>query len=139
MGWGTWEELDVLARGGLNLGWPCIEGPAVTSYASVTPPPGIDCSAYGSSIDPASPTPPLAWWSHRTASLSNPPGAIANSIIGGAWYGGTSYPSSCRDRMFFGDFIGRKELEGALINAIGIGVKGEDEHHVRKIDRLPPR
>src|SRR5262249_30097650 len=105
VGWSTWEELDVIRQPGVNLGWPCIEGPASTAYASAPQPPGVSCATYGSPVDPASPTGPERWWNHFNAPLSNPPGALANAIVGGTWYSGTHYPSAFRDRWFFSDYV----------------------------------
>jgi glucose/arabinose dehydrogenase len=118
VGWATWEELDVLKQGGMNLGWPCIEGPSATSYTSAPQPPGISCSSYGSEVDPVSPTGPQRWWNHANGSFSNPPGAAGNSIVGGIWYSGTSYPSAYRDRLFFADYV-KSWIRVAQLDAAG--------------------
>ena len=118
VGWGTWEELDVATQGGTNYGWPCIEGPTATAYTGAPQPPGISCGSYGSAVDPMSPTGPQRWWSHFSTSSSNPPGALANAIIGGAWYSGTNYPSGYRDRVFFADYP-RGWIRTARLDAAG--------------------
>jgi glucose/arabinose dehydrogenase len=106
VGWGTWEELDVANTGGMNFGWPCVEGPFPNSnYVNGAQPPGVGCTSYGSALDPVSPTGPQLWWNHFTASLSNPPGATGHAIVGGTWYSGTQYPAAYRDRLFFADYV----------------------------------
>src|SRR5215472_14631135 len=65
-----------------------------------------------------SPTGPQRWWSHFSTSSSNPPGALANAIIGGVWYSGTNYPSGYRDRVFFADYP-RGWIRTASLDAAG--------------------
>lgn len=106
VGWGTWEEIDVVNTGGVNLGWPCVEGPFPNSnYVNTTQPPGVGCTAYGSALNPVTPTGPQLWWNHNTPSQSNPPGATGHAIVGGTWYSGTLYPAAYRDRLFFADYV----------------------------------
>src|SRR5262249_23713396 len=52
----------------------------------------------------ATPIGPDRWWSHSNVAASNPPGALANAIVGGTWYTGAHYPSAYRDRLFFADY-----------------------------------
>lgn len=119
VGWGAWEELDIVNTGGLNMGWPCIEGPLPnSSYTAGTQPSGVGCTAYGSPLDPVAPTGPQLWWSHSQNALSQPPGATGAAIVGGTWYGGTIYPAAYRDRLFFADYV-RGWIRTAQIDAAG--------------------
>jgi glucose/arabinose dehydrogenase len=126
VGWGTWEELDVVNTGGANLGWPCVEGPFPNNnYVHTTQPPGVGCSAYGSALNPVSPTGPQLWWNHNTPSQSNPPGATGHAIVGGTWYTGTLYPAAYRDRLFFADYA-NGWIRTAQVDAAGQVVGTQD-------------
>ena len=106
VGWFTTEELDVCTRGGLNLGWPCVEGPATQSqYQLVAQPPGVGCTSYGSSSNPVAPSGPSAWWSHTSPSSSSPTGTTAASVVAGAFYTGAGYPALYRNSLFVADFV----------------------------------
>ncbi len=86
VGWGTWEEINVVTPGN-NYGWPCFEGNEFV----------LGYSAYELCQDlEASNTviPPIHVYPH-------PPGS---SIVGGTFYAGTSYPEQYHNKYYFGDY-----------------------------------
>lgn len=86
VGWGEWEELDVLkARG--NYGWPMFEGPC---------PKNTHCDP--TKTDFGATIPPTYYYD---SSLSSP-----TSIIGGAFAEGSPYPKPYKGAYFFGDMEG---------------------------------
>jgi glucose/arabinose dehydrogenase len=90
VGWRTWEEVDLVRRGG-NYKWPCWEGPAPTpDYTSLA-----GCADV-SNTEPV--------WSYQHGTDSNE----GNSVTGGIVYTGTSYPKRYRGAYFFGDYAGQK-------------------------------
>jgi glucose/arabinose dehydrogenase len=104
VGWGWWEEIDIARTGGLNFGWPCYEGiPPLDAY-QVLHPARAGCGTWGSSDNPAAPTPPTLDYHHYDADAGMPPGYIGNAIMGGLFYTGALYPAEYRDRLFFGDY-----------------------------------
>ncbi|MGW3962038.1 PQQ-dependent sugar dehydrogenase [Amycolatopsis sp. NPDC005003] len=90
VGWGGWEELDVVQRGA-NQGWPCWEGNHQT--------PGY--SALGGCAGVPN-QPPLYELPHGDGVMT------ANSITGGIVYSGTSYPAAYRGSYFFGDYVANR-------------------------------
>ena len=90
VGWGTYEELDVVQRGG-NYGWPCWEG-------AHNPPgyPGLaGCAGVANQ-------PPIFEYHHGNGTMEG------NSITGGIVYNGSSYPAEYRGSFFFGDYVTHK-------------------------------
>ena len=121
VGWNTTEELHIARQGGLNLGWPCFEGPYNQSaYQAVTqtawPNPNVICSAPLNSQNPAPKTPPVLWWDHSNGANSNPVGLVGNCAIGGVFYTGTSYPPSFQNLYFLADF-GRGWIKAIQVDA----------------------
>lgn len=117
VGWNTWEALKVAATGGLNLGWPCEEGPfSQPDYAAVDSTAAgntnVLCDAQPSAENPLAGTftPPTLWWVHPvpsgpyTPDDSNPVGWVGNSVTGGVFYEGTTYPAPYAGSYFIGDF-----------------------------------
>ena len=90
VGWNTWEELDVVQRGG-NYGWPCWEGNVATP----------DHSAQGYCAGVPNTAPIIAY--HHGAG-----DGLGNSISGGIVYTGESYPAQYHGAFFFGDYVGNQ-------------------------------
>ena len=90
VGWNTWEELDVVQRGG-NYGWPCWEGNVATP----------DHSAQGYCAGVPN-TAPIVAYHHGAGD------GLGNSITSGIVYNGTSYPDSYRGAFFFGDYVAQQ-------------------------------
>lgn len=89
VGWLAYEEIDV-ATPGANFGWPCYEGPErQPGYASLPL-----CQALYE-LGPSAVKGPLYAWEHEGRSAA---------VVGGAFYTGTSYPSSLWGAYFFGDY-----------------------------------
>src|SRR6185503_13678835 len=116
VGLNLWEEIDVVPRGGINLGWPNYEGrnpqPLYASYAQ----PQYGMTSFGTPTNPSSPTPPTFSWHHNDSTLSEPSGIRGNCTSGGVFYGGALYPPHYRGRFFFSDF-GRGWLRVALMDS----------------------
>ncbi|TKG69918.1 PQQ-dependent sugar dehydrogenase [Prauserella endophytica] len=90
VGYQTWEEVD-LVKPGASYGWPCWEGNSRTpGYSSLAA-----CTGVGN-------TPPLVAYRHGSAIDQG------NSVTGGVFYTGTSYPEQYRNTYFFGDYVGKK-------------------------------
>nr|WP_199430045.1 PQQ-dependent sugar dehydrogenase [Qaidamihabitans albus] len=90
VGWNTWEEIDVV-QPGRSYGWPCWEGSARTpGYTDLA-----GCSGVAN-------TEPLVALRHGTGTDQ------ANSVTGGIFYSGTSYPEQYRGAYFFGDYTRNK-------------------------------
>jgi len=95
VGWGAWEELDVIpgtASAGLvpNFGWPCYEGTPSTPYAPLYP---SQCAF----PDPVTPL-------HEYDSSG-----VDHAIIGAAFYTGSAYPSPWKPgpgqaAFYYGDY-----------------------------------
>lgn len=104
VGWQTWEDLHVIAAPGVHAGWPCHEGPAAnTAYGFVTPA-HHGCNTLGTPGNAALPNAPVLTLHHTAEALSQPPGAIANSVIAGEFYRGDRYPSVYWGALFMSDF-----------------------------------
>ncbi|MBX4215644.1 PQQ-dependent sugar dehydrogenase, partial [Candidatus Parcubacteria bacterium] len=78
VGWATWEEVNIAARGG-NFGWPCREGFAATSYNCTTP----------NYIDP------LYAYDHSSGT---------GSVVGGTFPGAAAYGAGYANSYFVGDY-----------------------------------
>lgn len=93
VGWDTWEEVNIATKGA-NLGWPCYEGNAQQPlYATEAP-----CQtlyAQGAGAVKA----PLYTYNHTELPRSG-----TGSVVGGAFYTGTSYPAQYQGAFFFGDY-----------------------------------
>src|SRR5262249_19638564 len=106
VGWNNWEELDVARTGGLNFGWPCLEGPVTEpSYAQVTPA-HHGCDTWGTPGNPSYPTAPVVTYHHSQPALGTPPGFTGYCVIGGLFYTGALYPSEYRNRYVIADYGG---------------------------------
>jgi glucose/arabinose dehydrogenase len=92
VGWGSWEEIDVV-HPGVNLGWPCFEGDAPQSKYQAF----AACQALydEDDVDDEAVVAPLTQYAHGDGA----------AIVGGAFYEGTTYPKEYRGAFFFGDFI----------------------------------
>lgn len=88
VGWGTWEEIDVV-HAGQNYGWPCFEAEEfLLGYSAYQLCQDLEAAAAGTV------TPPLYYYPH-------PP---SSAVVGGAFYQGTEYPSQYQGAFFFGDY-----------------------------------
>ncbi len=109
VGWNTTEEMTIVTTGGLNLGWPCVEGPflqagyqaVVSTTAGNT---NVLCSAPLNPENPVVPTSPDLWWDHGNANNSNPVGWTGSSATGGVFYTGASYPAPYQGSYFVADY-----------------------------------
>jgi hypothetical protein len=90
VGWNTWEEVDVVQRGG-NYAWPCWEGLERT--------PGYRDMAECQGVNNTAPI----WYYHHGGAIDQ-----GNSVTGGIVYSGTTYPTQYRGAYFFGDYVGKK-------------------------------
>lgn len=86
VGWGAWEEQNVIRRGE-NYGWPCYEGELFSPGYAAYP------ICVGLQINNST-TFPIYSYPH-------PPGAAA---VGGVFYTGTTYPEEFSNLYFFGDY-----------------------------------
>lgn len=108
-GWNTYEAVHLAQTGGLNMGWPCQEGPlpqnlygAVTSTAAGNT--HVLCGAAPSLENPVGPTPPLVWWHHLNGVLSYPEGWTGYATVGGVFHSGSSYPAPYAGSYFVSDY-----------------------------------
>jgi glucose/arabinose dehydrogenase len=109
VGWNQTEECDIARTGGLNLGWPCIEGNhgnALYQAVGLTswPNNNVLCSAPLNSENPVAKTLPAFWWDHANGTLSSPAGWVGNCAIGGVFCSGISYPAAWQGLYFLGDY-----------------------------------
>ncbi len=100
----TWEEIDRIpdttAGSALNFGWPCYEGNAVElGFKGV----GLtQCTnLYNTTNSVAAPY--FAYNHGKTLSSADTCPTGGSSITGMAFYGGTAYPSSLHNALFFAD------------------------------------
>jgi glucose/arabinose dehydrogenase len=105
VGWGTREEVDLIAAGGKSYGWPCYEGTVRTpGYKDRS-----ECGPeYAKEGTPDAHVPPQYDYPHA---------AGGNAVMAGPEYTGTEYPAGYRGDVFFGDysegFIKRLELDAS--------------------------
>jgi glucose/arabinose dehydrogenase len=95
VGWGAWEELDVIPGTAAenvvpNYGWPCYEGAPVSPYFALHP---SECSFE----DPVKPL-------HEYDSSG-----VDHAIIGAAFYSGSAYPAPWKPEagqaaFYYGDY-----------------------------------
>jgi glucose/arabinose dehydrogenase len=95
VGWGAWEEVDVLPATAVagsvpNYGWPCYEGNPESVYKTLYP---AQCSF-------PSPKPPLYAYSSD---------AVDHAVIGAAFYTGSAYPAPWKPgageaAFYYGDY-----------------------------------
>lgn len=91
VGWGTYEEMDLITAGGGDYGWPCYEGAHhTTGYKDLAGCPPEYAKEGTASADIA----PNSEYTHTGS----------NAIVGGPEYTGDQYPSSYRGSIFFGDY-----------------------------------
>ncbi|MFN8490619.1 MAG: PQQ-dependent sugar dehydrogenase [Caldilineaceae bacterium] len=81
-----WEEIS-RGRAGTNFGWPCYEGPVVTTTSNAT------CDEVFNGTRPA--TPAIYQYPHEKG---------WGAAIAGDFYTGSSYPAIYRNKFFFADF-----------------------------------
>ena len=91
VGWASWEEINN-GPPGSNFGWPCYEGNGKQPLYSQDDSTAIACQAVYSKAD------------HVQPGHTYPTGATPGTVIGGAFFQGTSYPAGFRDNYFFGDY-----------------------------------
>ncbi len=115
VGWYQWEELDV-STGGENFGWPCLEGPRNVRQYREAAPAGFTCDGGVIGQGEGRLTGPVAALDHYRPEASAPSGFTANSITGGAFYAGTSYPERYVGAYFFADFSIGWVLAGRLVD-----------------------
>jgi glucose/arabinose dehydrogenase len=102
VGWNTWEEIERIPSPTArvtNFGWPCYEGDGQQSgYSGLTQCQGL----YADGTNPA--TAPYFTYNHSATLGSGDTCRTGSSSISGmAFYTGSSYPSSHRGALFFGD------------------------------------
>jgi glucose/arabinose dehydrogenase len=93
VGWGAWEEIDVVPSG-INAGWPCYEGtPVQDGYAGFPV-----CQALINQTDQSlRARPPLIEWQH----VENVGGA---SLMGGFYTNAAGFPGGYLGALFYGDY-----------------------------------
>lgn len=84
VGWRSWEEVDLVRRGG-NYKWPCWEGPARTFTYSSFP----RCAGVRNTL-------PVWSYSHDAGG--------GDAVTGGVVYTGSRYPKRYQGAYFFGDY-----------------------------------
>jgi len=107
VGWGTYEEINVIRPGG-NYGWPCFEGPTQT--------PGYkDMQTCKTLYTQPNVVTPAFYDMNRTGRGS--------AVISCAMYMSTAYPDIYKNKCFFGDYAGAyiKTLELDLLGKVVAG------------------
>jgi glucose/arabinose dehydrogenase len=121
VGWGTYEEINVLSPGN-SYGWPCWEGPIrTTGYKDLPGCVGVNSVA--------------ARWAYPRSS-----GGVNNgsSVTGGVIYQGKNYPADYQGKYFFGDYTSKRLWTMALDSADAAPVSfGSDIGAVVKIGSAP--
>jgi len=99
VGWETREEIDLLASGGKDLGWPCYEGSVQTPLWKDRP----ECKAFYTSGTPTE---------APVYDYPYPPGVGGAAVILGPTYEGAGLPSDYPDEysgaLFFSDYVSSK-------------------------------
>lgn len=103
VGYADWEEINVLKVPGMNLGWPCYEGPYPQPGYQAATPNHHGCGTIGTPVNPSPVTHGLISWHHIDADLSLPPVLRGNSSTGGCFYTGTRYPAAYQGAFFMGE------------------------------------
>lgn len=98
VGWQLWEELTLVPSGGLDLGWPCREGPRAAPVY-----PGLAPTYGGCETMPATAEPVLAFH-HQSPDSSIGLALKGNAISAGLFYTHTQFPTAWQGRYVFGDF-----------------------------------
>jgi hypothetical protein len=111
VGWYSFEELNIVRSGGVNLGWPCEEGDLPSPGY-----PGVDevftgnenvlCDAPSNPESPNPESAPDYWWHHGAGALSNPVGWEGYSSTAGSFYTGDTFPPSYWGAFFQADYVG---------------------------------
>jgi glucose/arabinose dehydrogenase len=112
VGWGTTEEVNVVAPKGANFGWPCYEGNAVQ--------PGYEPKAVCQSLYAAVAQDPTKWVKPIIAYDHN---GQSSAVTGGPFYTGTTYPAQYQGAYFFGDYA-RNQIRYATINSSNVVTSG---------------
>lgn len=86
VGWGEWEEVSVLKKGG-NFGWATFEGPC---------PNNVDCDP--DNTDFGKTIPPVYYYHHRHGDETG------SAIIGGVFVENSNYPPPYEGAYFYSDF-----------------------------------
>ena len=108
VGWNTWEEINVVPKGG-NLGWPCYEA---NDQQNGTGAPGI--KAYKDEPEcqqmyqnpPANLVSPIHYYPH-------PP---SSAVVSGGFYTGNGYPAQYKDMFFYADYA-KNQIYAMRLNA----------------------
>jgi PKD repeat protein/glucose/arabinose dehydrogenase len=107
VGWGSWEEINLIPSAGRDYGWPCYEGQFQNSpYSSFGP-----CQAYANGTAPP-PSPPAIAFQHAEG--------MDNAVMAGPTYGTGPYPAAYHNKLFSGDY-GRRLMRVISFNAQGVG------------------
>ncbi|MHC5026563.1 MAG: PQQ-dependent sugar dehydrogenase, partial [Planctomycetota bacterium] len=99
VGWGTYEELNVVT-GGENFGWPCLEGPIATPGYDQATPASNGCDTIETAENPGPLTSPLMHWHHWQPANSSPVGIVGRAPSSTTFYDGTTYPSMYQGALF---------------------------------------
>jgi glucose/arabinose dehydrogenase len=106
VGWSTREELDIVASGGGNYGWPCYEGTIRTpGYRDRS-----ECASEYAKEGTATADVPPSWDYDRTGSNA--------SILSGPEYRSDQYPAGYRGSVFIGDYA-QAWIKRAILDAQG--------------------
>jgi glucose/arabinose dehydrogenase/PKD repeat protein len=105
VGWGTREEVDLIAAGGRSYGWPCYEGTIRTpGYRDLS-----ECEREYAKEGTAD--------AHVGPDHDYQHGSAGNAVMAGPEYTGLDYPAGYRGDVFFADyaegFIRRLKLGGS--------------------------
>ena len=122
VGWNSWEEVNTAPIGGLNFGWPCYEGSARQPGYEPT----ATCQAlYGQGAGAV--RAPLLEYPHAKDTC------CSGSVIGGAFYTGTSYPSAYQGAYFYGDST-RSWIRSLRVDSSDTLVAGSDAEFATDVD-----
>ena len=104
VGWGAWEELDLIATptaGLLNFGWPCYEGQGRQPGYD-----GLNLALCESLYTSGAVAAPYFTYNHSAKVVPDEtcPTANGSSVAGLAFYQGGTYPSSFNGGLFFSDY-----------------------------------